>query len=152
MNLVRAIPLVLFAACSAMPKGAGSSASDVEAELLRTDREFCALAQRVPIGEAFRTYLAEDGTSMPQGRPFLHGRDAVAKSWSGAPAGDKLSWTPQFARAAAGGDLGYTYGTWTYTSGEGVQHGKYVTIWRRQEDGTWKAVFDGGNALDESSG
>ena len=138
--------LLLLGACRT-----SRPSSEVEAELLRVDREFCALAQRVPIGEAVRTYLAEDGTSMPQGKPFLHGRDAVAKSWAGAAAGDRLSWEPKFARADASGELGYTYGTWTYESAGAVSRGKYVTIWRRQEDGTWKAVFDGGNALDEAS-
>ena len=147
MRALRAFPIALLLACAC-----ATTRSGVEAELLRVDREFCALAQRVSIGEAFRTYLAEDGTSMPEGQPFLHGRDAVARSWAEAPAEDKLSWTPQFARAASSGDLGYTYGTWTYESAGGVKRGKYVTIWRRQEDGTWKAVFDGGNALDDDSG
>ena len=46
--------------------------------------------------------------------------------------------------------LGYTLGTWQSThyneAGKGqVTTGKYVTIWRKQADGSWKVVFDGGN-------
>jgi len=54
------------------------------------------------------------------------------------------------AFASADGDLGYTLGTWQSThynaKGQGqVATGKYVTIWRKQADGSWKVVFDGGN-------
>ena len=82
----------------------------------------------------------------------MHGRDAIAESLAGTPEGDKLEWEPEFARVSAGGDLGYTFGTWEYvTAGTtDVLRGKYVTIWKRQADGAWKAVFDGGNTLDES--
>lgn len=54
------------------------------------------------------------------------------------------------AFASEAGDLGYTLGTWRSTrytaEGRGqVITGKYVTIWRKQADGSWKVVFDGGN-------
>jgi len=54
------------------------------------------------------------------------------------------------AFASEAGDLGYTLGTWRSTryndAGRGhVSTGKYVTIWRKQADGSWKVVFDGGN-------
>lgn len=153
MQPARALPvllaLLLAGACRSAGGGAKPAAT-VEAELLQVDRDFCAVAQRMPIGEAFRAFLAEESTSMPLGRPFVHGRDAIAKSLSNGPAGEKLSWTPMRASVAAGGDLGYTYGTWEYEAGGNVRRGKYVTIWRRQEDGGWKAVFDGGNTLDDA--
>ena len=61
-----------------------------------------------------------------------------------------LTWQPTMAFASEAGDLGYTLGTWRSTrynaEGRGqVATGKYVTIWRKQADGTWKVVFDGGN-------
>jgi len=154
MKILRALPLVAVLFASACRTSGGAKpASAVEAELLQVDRDFCDLARRGPLAEAFRAYMAEDATSMPLAQPFVHGREAIARSLSGGPAGEQLSWTPQFARASAGGDLGYTYGTWEWSDASGnVQRGKYVTIWMRQEDGRWKAVFDGGNALDESSG
>ena len=62
----------------------------------------------------------------------------------------RLTWQPTMAFASAAGDLGYTLGTWQSThyneAGKGqVTTGKYVTIWRKQADGSWKVVFDGGN-------
>lgn len=52
---------------------------------------------------------------------------------------------------AESGELGYTVGQYTITvTGEdgerSVEKGKYVTIWRKQADGSWKVVLDGGNS------
>ena len=74
-------------------------------------------------------------------RPELSRRDLLAQT------GAVLS---GIAFASAAGDLGYTLGTWQSThyneAGKGqVTTGKYVTIWRKQADGSWKVVFDGGN-------
>jgi len=52
---------------------------------------------------------------------------------------------------AASGDLGYAVGTWQLTGksrkGEPVSlTGKYMTVWKKQADGSWKVVADMGNA------
>ncbi len=54
-----------------------------------------------------------------------------------------LTWEPEFAEAS--GDLGYTYGTYTRATSDtdgnkAVETGLYVTVWRRNADGAWKAV------------
>jgi ketosteroid isomerase-like protein len=59
-----------------------------------------------------------------------------------------LTWEPRFAKIAASGELGYTYGTYQIRdkatdSITGV--GKYATIWKKQADGKWKAILDTGN-------
>jgi ketosteroid isomerase-like protein len=54
---------------------------------------------------------------------------------------------------AASGDLGYTYGTYVLTSKDKdkdgkpiVEHGRYLTIWKKQKDGIWKVAVDMDNA------
>jgi hypothetical protein len=59
-----------------------------------------------------------------------------------------LSWEPVFGDISRAGDLGYTTGPWVLTD-EGPQrrpsrHGFYFSIWRRQEDGSWKVEVDAG--------
>jgi ketosteroid isomerase-like protein len=59
-----------------------------------------------------------------------------------------LSWEPVYEKIAENGDIGYTYGIWTNTikaSGEKSQ-GTYVTVWQKQEDGSWKFVLDTGTS------
>ena len=58
-----------------------------------------------------------------------------------------LTWKPDFVDVAASGDLGYTYGKYTYsfTNSEGNKietNGVFHTVWKRQLDGTWKFVCD----------
>jgi len=53
------------------------------------------------------------------------------------------------AEIARSGDLGYTYGNYEFITMDSLQkesktYGNYVTIWKRQADGSWKYVLDGG--------
>ena len=62
----------------------------------------------------------------------------------------QLRWEPDTAVVAASGDVGYTLGHWESVlrgaAGDSVVgRGNYVTIWRRQSDGTWKVAVDIGN-------
>src|ERR1043166_3990238 len=61
-----------------------------------------------------------------------------------------LTWKPVYANVAGSRDLGYTVGEYISTgrgpTGAAVQRfGKYLTVWKRQKDGTWKFLVDGGN-------
>jgi ketosteroid isomerase-like protein len=99
--------------------------------------------------EAFVTYFAEDGVELDDGGG-ISSRDAIRKQppW---PEGTTLTWTPVKADVAASGDLGYTYGNYVFKSkdkeGKLVTHyGKYMSIWKKQKDGSWKVVVDMGNS------
>lgn len=59
--------------------------------------------------------------------------------------GARLSWVPGYAEVSRGGDMGYTTGLYTRSQAEGTSFGQYATVWRKQADGTWKVVIDGGN-------
>ena len=70
-------------------------------------------------------------------------REAIAKDFA---AGD-LTWHSNNAGAARAGDLAYTSGTYQWklkgASGKGlVDKGKYLTVWKKQADGSWKVLFD----------
>lgn len=53
-----------------------------------------------------------------------------------------LEWWPNFAGIARSGDLGFTTGG---VAVNGQRTGHYFTIWKRQADGSWKWVYDGGS-------
>jgi ketosteroid isomerase-like protein len=55
-----------------------------------------------------------------------------------------LTWRPNAAFIARPGELGYTYDIWTLASKDTTLQGTYVTIWRKQHDGSWKFVLDTG--------
>lgn len=54
----------------------------------------------------------------------------------------RLEWWPNFAGIARSGDLGFTTGG---VALNGQRTGHYFTVWRRQTDGSWRWVYDGGS-------
>lgn len=102
----------------------------------------------------FLSFIA-DVTTFNGGTPGeTHGRDAVMKDWSDFfdPAGPTLSWAPTKAEVVGSGDLGYSTGR-SVLKGKDAKgapierHAEYLTVWRKQKDGTWRVVFDTGSAL-----
>ncbi len=62
------------------------------------------------------------------------------------PAALVLTWEPEYADVSRAGDLGYTTGTWASGSRrieQDPKFGQYLTIWRKQADGKYLAVFNG---------
>ena len=93
---------------------------------------------------AFLTYAADNAISFGGGVQMTEGREAIGAAFDGFPAGAVLEWRPVAAHIAPSGDLGCTVGEARIAS---LNHySKYLTIWRRQPDRTWKFVADGGNA------
>ena len=91
-------------------------------------------------------YYADDSVVKPQeGILPVVGKAALEKYWNDKPGTKDISWQPFKAEAAKSGDLGYTLGTWKFTTKDTVMYGMYYTIWKKQADGKWKFTIDGGN-------
>jgi len=112
------------------------------AELLEADRAFNAMAQAEGVPAAFNRYAAEDALIVT-GRETLTGRAGIAASYQSWPATARLEWAPQTGRVSARGDMGWTWGTSTYTAPDGTRTpGRYVSIWTRDVEGNWRYAFD----------
>lgn len=112
------------------------------AELLEADRAFSAMAQAEGVPAAFNAYAAEDALIVT-GRETLTGRAGIAAGYQTWPANARLEWTPQTGRVSARGDMGWTWGTSSYTAPDGARTpGRYVSIWTRDVDGNWRYSFD----------
>ena len=109
------------------------------AVVVAMEREFAAHAAEHGWVEAFRLYSAPDGQMAGPG-----GIATVAASLEGAPAGDRsLAWWPLYAGIARSGDLGFTTGTFSIDAAR-TPRGQYFTVWKREPDGRWRWIFDGG--------
>jgi ketosteroid isomerase-like protein len=98
-------------------------------------------------GKAFANWFAEDGVSLGNGQAPVHGRDAIAKQATWAPKDYQLLWTPTDGVMSPAGDMGYTWGHYEGHSRDAdgntkVTTGRYLTIWRREPDGSWKVMLD----------
>ncbi len=106
-------------------------------------------------GKAFATWFAEDGVSLGNGQPPVHGREAIAKQATWSPKNYQLLWTPTDAVMGPAGDMGYTWGHYEGHSRDAdgnskVTMGRYLTIWRKELDGSWKVILD--SSSDEPAG
>jgi len=118
--------------------------------LLGVDAAFAAASISGTVADAFAAYVAPDGAAL-SGPEILYGPAAIHAFFdAGVPPGDQLDWTPEIADVAASGDLGFTVGNSAYrttdeTGAPLAFYSKYLTIWKKQRDGQWKFVVDGGN-------
>ncbi len=124
--------------------------SDVEKELMQVDREFNQATQEHRL-EGWMQYWDDYGV-IDRAHPIT-GKDAVraelTPQWEDP--NFHLSWTPTAAHALPGGKKGFTWGTWLLTSvdkdGKPVKMtGEYLTVWRKNAEGKWKIIWDGGSA------
>jgi ketosteroid isomerase-like protein len=114
------------------------------------DSLFADLADRMGLGFASTSTIAPVGVLFGSPR-LIVGPDAVRDFYATLPSGTSLTWRPVYAWVTSSRDLGFTVGESVATgrgpSGAAVQRfGKYLTVWQRQRDGTWKVVVAGGSA------
>lgn len=117
-------------------------------EIQAADRAFAQLSVSTGMTAAFSNYAATDAVIYRDRMHPIQGPDNIRSLFTPTPAGT-LSWEPTRVEVAATGDLGYSLGEYTYTyadslGGSQTSRGYYVTIWRKQVDGTWRYVFDTG--------
>jgi uncharacterized protein (TIGR02246 family) len=95
-------------------------------------------------------HYADDAILMVSGTPSSSGKDAIRTALEEMVADPALSlkFRATKVEVAKSGDVAYTQGTYimTVTDPKTKQvindHGSYVTTYRKQPDGTWKAVAD----------
>ncbi len=142
MMAAAAFPVLAFAANQSSSPSAGAEV------LMQADRDFAkATAERRL--EGWVGYFAEDGVSLAN-QPAV-GREAIRATFKPLfdNASFRLEWAPVKAGILPSGTVGYTEGRATsYRTGPKgetlVQHSSYVTVWKKQADGSWKVVFDTG--------
>ncbi len=130
-----------IAAVAAAGCGRSVNVEQERTALLEADREWSQAAKDLDV---FMSFYAPDATSYPPGMPELVGTDAIRKTFSEvfAAPGFALSWTPSKAEVAGSGDVGWTAGTYDMTMGAVKDSGKYITLWKKQPEGTWKVAAD----------
>jgi ketosteroid isomerase-like protein len=100
--------------------------------------------------EKWASYYAADVAVLMPNAPIMNGKDNVKAALKPMLADPNFALTFQNTRAEAskGGDFIYTVGTYSMTVSDPKDQkpvtdtGKYLTIYRKQADGSWKAVAD----------
>ena len=145
-----AVALSACASTASDDKPKGPTPADLAAQLTQIDHQMSQLSARSGMGAAFAAMFDTDAVTFHKDGP-LHGRDAAVAETMRCGKSCQLIWEPVYAEAD--GALGYTWGTYTWTKMTGGETekkatGNYVTVWRKNDKGEWKAVLDIGTGAD----
>jgi ketosteroid isomerase-like protein len=133
-----------FASCATLPS------ITVERELLEADRAFATRTQQVGAALAFQETLdPQDGMVVRPGALYegmSEFQAAFTPSQAEASQTVALNWAPDRAFVADSGEMGVTSGRFVRTvNGAATAHGRYVTVWRKDAQGSWRVLIDVGN-------
>ncbi len=118
--------------------------------LLKADRDFAAAAQVRGV-EAWVENWAEFGVHPDAPAGIAVGKAGIRKQMAPqyATSGFNLEWSVVRADVSKGGNVGTTWGRFKAMSLKDgkkiIRTGDYVTVWEKQDDGSWKVVFDTGD-------
>jgi uncharacterized protein (TIGR02246 family) len=95
-------------------------------------------------------YFAEDGSALYPGAGILNGKAAIKAAMAPYFSDPSFSLTFESTRtmASKGGDMVYSQGTYTMTMTKPktkksmTDKGKFLTVYTKQADGSWKVIAD----------
>jgi ketosteroid isomerase-like protein len=143
--------LLLVATLAAAPAlfAAPPDKEKLKAEVAGMEDAFCAMAKAQGLLAAFQHFAAPDVSFIDTDPRRWRGPAAVLQRIGPDQPGVALTWTASFTDVSDDGTLGYNYGRyeWRGPGPDGREHvgtGWFLTIWKRQPDGSWKYVMDNG--------
>jgi ketosteroid isomerase-like protein len=90
------------------------------------------------------SFYADDAVVYPPNAPMVSDRAAIKEAWAKMLADPKakLSWTT--TNAGIDHNTGFTSGTYQVAGADGtvLEKGKYLCVWSKGKDGSWKALHD----------
>jgi ketosteroid isomerase-like protein len=101
-----------------------------------TERAFAQGVTQSGIVQAFRQFAAPDAVM------FLPDPTPAAQALPTARWAGDLVWRTQYVGVASSGDLAFSAGPSLLRGAGRPLGGFYLTVWRRQPDGSWKYVLD----------
>ena len=141
----------IFFSCLVLFVSAQNNVSAYVEELKQTDLAFSKLCVEKGMKVSFVEYADSNVIKLSNKDFAIRGKAELEKKIAEQKDDFKLEWKPDFAEAAKSGDLGYTFGNWRLTKADGkLFYGNYMTVWKRQADGSWKYVMDAGNATPDN--
>ena len=139
--------ITFIALFSCKPKPKSDIIDKSKAEIVATEKAFAGMAKKEGVAAAF-TYYAAENAAINYNDKLIKGRSSIKAHYSDKKYKDvTLEWAPDFVDASASGDLGYTYGNYTFirkdsTGKTETFKGIFHTVWKKQTDGTWRFVWD----------
>ncbi|MGA8222354.1 MAG: SgcJ/EcaC family oxidoreductase [Candidatus Acidiferrales bacterium] len=144
--------MILSAACSNQTAQQPAPPPDTrkadEAAIRAASAEWSKAAQAKDLDKSV-SYYADDAIYCVDKGALVKGKDNIRLAWKDivGPNAPTLTFATTFVEVARSGDIAYEYGTYDLVTevkkGKSTdEKGKYVTVWKKQPDGSWKVVAD----------
>jgi len=149
------IVLAFTIACTQAPPPEPPDTRAADESAIRAAVAEWAKAAEAKDAEKFLSFYAPNGSLMPPGMSTATGTTALREAVTGLmamPGLDKLTFGTTAVEVARSGDLAYETGTYEETVTDPktkkttTAKGKYVCVWKKQADGSWKVLADIFNA------
>lgn len=130
--------------------GTSVDTETMQRDLMEADRTFAAETTERGLA-GWLAWFDQDAAVFPRDRGVIRGMDRIRAFYEETgfdPAG--LQWQPERAVVSVDGTLGMTYGSWVVVDPAedgtpALARGKYMSVWRKGEDGKWRVVADMGS-------
>ena len=136
--ILLALPLALLAA------PVQAQTADVT-PVVAAERAFAADFPALGLAGSFSKWSTPDAVVIAGGRARTSAELFGNEPQTRQPGEPLIEWWPVFAGVSMSGDLGFTTGP---AAQDGHRYGHYFTVWKRQPDGRWRWVYDGGVGAD----
>ena len=149
---VAAFAMIISVACTEQTAQKPAAPPDTrkadEAAIHAASSDWSKASQAKDLGKA-TSYYTDDAIFFVNNGARVKGKDAIKMAWKpmlDSP-GPGLTFETTYVEVARSGDLAYEYGTYDLKTepkkGKVTdEKGKYVVVWKKQADGSWKAAID----------
>jgi uncharacterized protein (TIGR02246 family) len=142
--------LLSTVACSDQAAPSGADTRDADVKAVRDVEAAWSKDVAAKDVEKFAMYYTDDASVLLPNAPVINGKEGIKAALKPMLADPNFALSFQGTRAEAskGGDLVWTVGTYTMTVSDPktkkpvTDKGKYLTVYKKQADGTWKAIAD----------
>ena len=134
-------------ACSKLPaenNNQGNDRTKAEAAIRQQDDAWLKAVGAKQL-DATVSYYGDGAVLLAPNAPIARTKDEIRQTWSqffaSLPGGVRLTGGPTQVEVANSGDMAYVIGFYTVDNPP-LDKGKYVEVWKKQPNGSWKAIAD----------
>jgi uncharacterized protein (TIGR02246 family) len=150
-NSIRAAAGVTCFALVIIASGCGSTPKDTraadETTIRALDAQWAKSAAAKDL-DATVGYYSDDASLLAPNSPIASDKQSIRESWNALlGSGTSLTWQATKVEVARSSDLAYVVGTYQLMTDDpkgsvAADRGKFVEVWKKQADGSWKTVAD----------
>ena len=140
--------MLLTLGCSQQPPAAPDTRAADEAAIRKAETDMLAAAVAKQAA-AVAGFYDPQGSALPANGSIATGAEAIGKLWQAMfdLPGFTIQWATTKVEVARSGDMAHSEGTYELQLDDAkgnpiIDKGKYVMVWKKQPDGSWKGLAD----------